>query len=56
MGPLSFLSNLYSDIQSLMSSVERMQAYSRIPNEKAAILPSDNLLPRDWPIKGAIRF
>ena len=39
-----------------MTSVQRMQNYSRLEQEKDALLKTDSELPPKWPIKGAIRF
>ena len=39
-----------------MSSVQRIQAYTKLEQETKSILPSDSQLPQDWPLKGAIRF
>ena len=47
---------LFADIQSAMSSVQRMQAYSKLEQEKDAVLPSDSKLPPGWPLHGGISF
>ena len=39
-----------------MSSVQRIQAYTKLEQETKSILPSDSQLPQGWPLKGAIRF
>ena len=39
-----------------MTSVQRMQSYSALHQEKDAILQSDNHLPENWPLYGAISF
>ena len=39
-----------------MSSVQRMQAYSKLEQEKDAVLPSDSKLPPGWPLHGGISF
>ena len=39
-----------------MTSVQRMQTYCKLDQEKVAKIPSDLQLSREWPTKGAIRF
>ena len=55
-GILQYLGILFTDIQSSLTSVQRMQEYSNLDQEKDAYLPSDNQLPPNWPLQGAITF
>ena len=52
LGCFQYLVKLFSDIQSSMSSIERMQSYSQLEIEKE--YPSDD--HSKWPQEGSIRF
>ena len=49
-----YLVAVFTDIQSSMTSVERMLSYSNLEQEEDPALLSDNRLPEDWPLQGAI--
>ena len=56
LGCLQLLFIIFAELQTSMASVQRMQHYSRLNQERDTLLPSDDKLPSGWPLKGAIRF
>lgn len=51
-----YIVRLTVDISSSMTSIQRMQEYTQIPQEPSSYLPSDKYLPQNWPVHGAITF
>ena len=47
--PFQIIVRLSINLTSTMSSVQRMQRYSHLEQEKGAFLPYDNNLPSQWP-------
>ena len=56
LAPFQFFLRLLIGCITAMSSVERMQAYAKLDQEKGVVLSSDKDLPPGWPQKGAIHF
>ncbi len=53
---LQYAMTVAIDIATAMTSVQRMQEYNRLPSERPARLPSDNVLPLPWPSTGQLHF
>ena len=47
---------LVADVENSMTNVSRILQYTKLVPEAPAYLPSDKLLPQDWPDKGEISF
>src|SRR5699024_3553948 len=45
-----------AELESQMTSVERIDEFSHIESEKKLELPEDQRPPKDWPSKGTIVF
>ena len=56
LAPLQYLVRMFISLHSTMTSVQRMQAYSKLDQEESPTLPSDQKLPVQWPLQGAICF
>ena len=54
--PFQFFIRMFINLVSTMSSVQRMQTYTKLNQEKGVELSSDKDLPQGWPQKGAIHF
>lgn len=55
-GYLNWGIRIFSEIESRMTSVERLRAYAGLPAERDIVVPRKTDLAADWPARGALRF
>ena len=57
LGILQWTIRVFSEVQTLMTSVERVEEYTRLPLEESPAATERALpVPKDWPSKGHVRF
>lgn len=55
-GHLNWGIRVFSDIESRMTSVERLRVYSNLPAEREVVHARGTELPAEWPARGEITF
>ncbi|KAG5445615.1 Multidrug resistance-associated protein 1 [Clonorchis sinensis] len=53
---LTFIIRTLADLEAEFVSVERIIEYTKVPQEAPWTLPSENLLPQNWPTVGEVVF
>lgn len=55
-GYLNWGIRVFADIESRMTSVERLRSYAQLPAEREIAVARTNELPAEWPRTGTVRF